>query len=95
MTPQDKANQLMRSTPTGLIVMSLLQLEAAVKQPITEAADIEHRSAQRRTRLWLIDELERRYDVALAMATWADDLSDDKPCYVDALIAALPAEALS
>jgi hypothetical protein len=95
MTPQDKANKLMRSTPTALIVMSLLQLEEAVKQDITEPGQFEHRRAQRRTRLWLIDELERRYDVAVAMAEWADDLSEDKPCYVDALIAALPAEAMS
>lgn len=95
MTPQEQANAIVRATPTGLIVMALLELEQQVKQPIANAGTIEVRGAQRRTRLWLIDELERRYDVAQAMNDWADDLSDDKPCYVDALIAALPAEALS
>jgi hypothetical protein len=93
MNTEDKATALVRATSTALIITALLQLEAEVKKPLADIADIKKREYMRRSRLWLIDELECRYEVEQAMCDWADDLREGKPSYVEALIAALPAEA--
>ena len=43
---------------------------------------------------WIAEEVESRYDVAEAMDAWADDI-DTEMTYTEALIAALPAEAVA
>ena len=78
------AAELLAGTPTRNLIEALLILDAAS----TLTTD------QRLAKAWTCEEIERRYDVEAAMDAWAD-VDDHGMTYVEALIAALPIEAVA
>lgn len=85
------AAEALAATTTRILVDSLLLMEVTrVESTLTED--------ERIARAWIIEELERRFDVEAAMNAWADDTDASdfgEKSYVQALIAALPVEAMS
>lgn len=80
------AARLLAATPTSSLIQSLLVLDAIDKS----TAD------QTLARVWIIEELERRYpQVDAAMNAWADEDYDCGATYVEALLAAMPVEAFA
>jgi hypothetical protein len=80
-----RKNNLMASATTPTLVVTLLRIEGTFPR----TADLTH------ARRMVIEELEARFpEVAPAMDEWSNDLDTDIT-YAEALIAALPAEALA
>lgn len=79
------ATELLASVDSSTLLTSLLTLDA-LETPTSD---------ERMAKAWVCDELERRYPaVNAATLAWADDLETDLT-YVQALVAALPAEVTS
>lgn len=81
------AANLIATQSTPALVLALLALEPKVA---ARTLSPEERIA----RAWMIEAIEARHDVAAAMDAWADE-DDYGMTYVEALLAALPMEAVA
>lgn len=81
------AADLLASQSTAVLAASLLAFEPKVEARTLTAEE-------RQARAWIIDAIEARHDVEAAMNAWADDVDSDAT-YAEALIAALPIQALA
>lgn len=79
----DRAADLLATVPTSDLIAALLLIDAKPELTIDE----------RLAKVWTIEEVERRFDVEAAMNAWADEVSELS--YVEALLIALPTEALA
>lgn len=89
-----KAHTIMGQRTTRQLCEGLMLVEAQIAhhrtQPVKDVAAIQNLN---QVRIWLIGELENRYDVEDALNRWAD--SDSPLTYGEALIQALPDDALA
>ena len=86
MATTDRLTDLFASTSTDVILVSLANLEGKRGTMTPE---------ERQARAWMFEEIERRYDVAEAMDAWADAEDPSELSYFEALLLALPKEAMA
>lgn len=89
--PSDMARDMITQRTAIELITMLRTLEHMLNN---DDLDILNKAVMRKTRLWIIEEIEHRYDVRDAMDAWAVNVNT-KLSYVEALIRALPDDAVA